>query len=124
MNQKFTTTGVTALERMNFKMQTRMIEQVLIYKLVLNPFGRAEECTIAALSTEYMNLVNFYHSQVCESFRDEQGFVHSFKEGPLHFLNPCASLEVNHTDSWGHGISTEWVNSDSLGRLKQRFMFV
>ena len=90
----------------------------------MNTFGSAEECRIAALSTEYMNLVNFYHSQSCEAFRDEQGFVHSFKEGPLHFLNPCASLEVDHTDPWGHGISTEWVNADSLGSLKQRFLFI
>lgn len=106
-------------------METRVIVQIKIYVLCMNTFGRAEESRVAAISTEYDSLVGFYNSQLLpEPERDEEGYLHAFKEGPLHRLNPVYSLELNHTDYWGNGISDDWIDENQLPKLKQTYLFL
>ena len=40
-------------------METRTIVEVKIFVLVLNTFGRAEECEVVAVSDDYDRLVNW-----------------------------------------------------------------
>lgn len=108
-------------------METRQITEAHIYVLVLNTFEHAEERTIAAVSDDYQKLVDFYNSQLLSSndqFRDELGFFHSFKEGPLHNLNPCHSLKLNDNASFGHGIHDEWVNVCNLDRIRSQYYWI
>lgn len=108
-------------------METRQIAEAHLYVLVLNTFGYAEESTIAAVSDDYQKLVDFYNSQLLPMnarFRDELGFFHSFKEGPLHNLNPCHSLKLNDNAPFGHGIHDEWVNVCNLDRIRSQYYWI
>ena len=97
-------------------MEIRTITEVRIYILVLNEMhNRAEYGRPVAMSTEYNNLVNYYNANLLEErFRDEDGYLHSFKEGPLFNFNPCMSLELNNLDIFGFGIQDKWINQDIL----------
>ena len=106
-------------------MEIRQVNEVHVYVLCLNTFGRAEEGTIAALSTDYNALVRFYNDQLCEKWRDETGFLHSFKKGSvLENLNPCNSLELNQLSIFGHGIRDEWVREYTFHRITSEYYFV
>ena len=108
-------------------MEIRQIAEVHIYVLVLNTFGSAESCEIAAISDDYQKLVDFYNSQLLpmnDQFRDEFGFLRSFKEGLLYNLNPCHSLELNDNAPFGHGIHDEWVNVCNLDRIRSQYYWI
>ena len=108
-------------------METRMIEQARVFVLVLNPFSRVEDGCIAAVSTDYTKLVEFYLSQLLPNekrYHDDAGFYISFKEGPLKHLNPCESLELNDLGLFGHGIHDEWVPLEQLSSVMQRYFEV
>lgn len=100
-------------------MEIRTVTEVRIYILTLNEMhSRAEYGEHVAISTEYNNLVNYYNANLLEEgFRDEDGYLHSFKEGPLFNFNPCMSLELNNLDIFGFGIQDKWINQDILGNL-------
>lgn len=98
-------------------METRTITitQVRVYKLILNDMRDAhvETCTIAAISTEYEKLVEWYKSQIApEPWRD--GRWHKvFAEGtPLEWYNPVYNLELNAYDPFDQGIRDEWVREE------------
>ena len=96
-------------------MEERIVKQVRIYKLILNPMVCAYEAgEIVALSGDYNRLVSWYEEQkLYEPYRDDSGWYRTFaKESPLHWFNPADNLELNCTDHFGHGISDEWVNED------------
>ena len=96
-------------------MEIRTINQVRIYKLILNPMiGCCEEGRIAAISCDYGKLVCWYEGQKLPTpFRDVEGWHRSFTEGsPLYWYNPAFTVVLNCTDDFGHGISDEWVNED------------
>lgn len=106
-------------------METRQVTEVHVYVLYLNTFGRAEEGTVAAFSTDYDALVRFYSNQLCEKWRDGAGFLHSFKEGsPLEHLNPCYSLELNQLELFGYGVHDEWISMDDFNRALANQYFV
>ena len=107
-------------------METRQINQVRIYVLILNTFGRAEEGIIAAISDDYDRLVNWYYQQLSKEYwRDDSGFWHSFKpDSPLVNLNPCFNLELNNTNHFGHGIHDEWINEDVFLNIRDQYTFV
>ena len=66
---------------------------------------------------EYENLIKYYNDNLLtEPIRDNEGYLHSFKEGGLYFYNPCYSLEVGSVDSSGHGIHFEWC-TESIDRI-------
>ena len=97
-------------------MEIRQITQVKIYILVLNNmYDRCEDGNIVAISSEYENLIKYYNDNLLtDPIRDNEGYLHSFKEGGLYFYNPCYSLEVGSVDSFGHGIHFEWCTEDIL----------
>ena len=97
-------------------MEIRQIRQIKIYVLVLNNmYGSYEDGRIVAISLEYENLIKYYHDNLLtEPIRDNEGYLHSFKEGDLYFYNPCYSLEIGSVDSYGHGIHFEWCTDDIL----------
>ena len=101
-------------------MEIRTIIEARIYILALNEiYSRAEYGRAVAMSTEYNNLVNYYNTNLLEErFRDEDGYLHSFKEEPLFNFNPCMSLELNNLDSFGFGIHDEWINQDILEDIR------
>ncbi len=91
-------------------MEARKINEVRVYKLVLNHVrDKCEESRIVAISGNYNKLVEFYNSCLApEPWRDGR-YSKVFKEGsPLEWYNP-ANIELNKTDYWGCGISDEWI---------------
>lgn len=108
-------------------MEYRTIEQVRLYVLVLNTFGRVEDGAVAAVSADYNKLVNFYMSQLLapeDRYRDNSGMYISFKDGPLRNFNPCFSLELNNTGVFGHGIHDEWIPVTSFPSVRTRYYMV
>lgn len=98
-------------------METRIVEQVRIYILNLNEIhSNVEYGRSVAVSTEYDDLVKLYNDNLLEErYRDEDGCLHSFKEGPLYNFNPCMSLKLNNDlDTFGFGIQDMWIPIDSL----------
>lgn len=96
-------------------MEARSVNQVRIYKLILNHIAdRAESATIVAISGNYDRLVSWYMEQKAPTpYRDDGGWYRTFAdESPLHWFNPADSLELNCPNHWGHGITDEWVNED------------
>lgn len=96
-------------------METRIITQVRIYKLILNHMSdRCESATIVAISGDYNRLVSWYREQkLPQPYRDNSGWYRTFADGThLHWFNPADTLELNCPDHWGHGITDEWVNED------------
>lgn len=96
-------------------MEARSVTQVRIYKLILNPMaGRCEDGAIVALSGNYNRLVSWYEEQKApQPYRDDDGWYRTFAEdSPLHWYNPADTLELNHPDHWGHGITDVWVEVD------------
>lgn len=108
-------------------MLTRTVEQVCVYVLVLNTFGRAEEGAVAAIATDPHKLQEFYESQLLppdKRYRDEHGMYISFADGPLKYFNPCDSLEIDQTDWYGYGIHSEWIPIEALDQLEARYYMV
>lgn len=107
-------------------METKNVTQYHVYLLVLNTFGAAEEMNIAAVSTDYNHLVSWYRDQFADSrWRDDLGFVHSFKEGsPIQNYNPCSSTVLNQLGCFGDGIKDEWVDQSSFETIPGRFYFL
>jgi len=114
-------------------MQTRVIEQVLVYKLLMNPMNaRTEESNLVAWSTELDNLINWYNNEKeVEPYTDVQenyGFDYNiknwykiFKKGShLEWYNPLDILE--EINRYGQGIHQEWVNIDLLENIESRYL--
>ena len=96
-------------------METRTVTQVRVYKLILNDMRDAhvETCTIAAISTEYEKLVEWYNSQLAPKVWRDGRWGKTFVEGsPLEWYNPAADLELNAYDPFNQGIRDEWVSEE------------
>ena len=111
-------------------METRTYEvkEIKVYKLILNDMRSAkiEYCDIAAFSTDYGKLVEWYKSQLApEPWRDGR-WGKTFKEGsPLEWFNPAGSLELNDTHSmWQHGIEDEWISMETFNEVKNSFLYI
>lgn len=106
-------------------METRTIVEVRIFVLVLNTFGRAEECEVVAVSDDYDRLVNWYLDQFADDPYREEGFYKTFKKGSfIEYNNPCGSLKLNDIRPFGHGIHDEWVSKDTYAKIQSKFNFV
>lgn len=100
-------------------METRTIttEQVHVYYLDLNHMAsRCESCTTVAASTEYDDLMRWYHDQLDPNGppgRDESGYYHFYKEGSdIYWYNPPGSKTLGDLDFWGHGFDESWMPMD------------
>lgn len=107
-------------------METRNIQEVRIYVLVLNTFGFAEDGEIVAVSDDYNRLVDWYNQQINPEGRYiENGWYKTFKKGsPIEYNNPCSSLELNNTYPFGHGIHDEWIPTETFYSLSGRYNVV
>jgi len=96
--------------------EIRQSTEVKIYVLVLNSmYDCCEGGNIVAISPEYENLIKYYNDNLlAEPIRDNEGYLHFFREGNLYFYNPCYSLEIGSLDLFGHGIHFEWCTEDIL----------
>ena len=104
-------------------METRTIEEIRIYVLVLNTFGAEEEGEIAAISDDYNKLVSWYKDQFNpEGKYREDGWLKTFRKGSLiEYNNPCLSIELNNTYPFGHGIHDEWISLQQFYSLGNRY---
>lgn len=106
-------------------METRITTEVRIFVLILNTFGRAEECEAVAISDDYDRLVNWYLSQFAEEPYREEGFYKTFKKDSyLEYNNPCDSIVLNQYNHYGQGIHDEWVSEDEYINIKNVYNFV
>lgn len=102
-------------------MEFRQINQVRVYKLILNPMhDRTESGCLVAVSTDYDKLVQWYLSQkAAVPYRDDRWYKVFEKGSQLEWYNPSASLELNELGAFGHGITDEWVNETTYHNFIQ-----
>jgi hypothetical protein len=108
--------------------QTRMVEQVLIHKLVMNPMrGNTENSVLVAWSDDKEKIVDFYNHEKVERYTNDgspsfpvHGDSHNWQKefrlgGCLEWYNPIDSFDqLNH---YGQGIQQEWVDLDFLPNI-------
>lgn len=104
-------------------METRTVQQVKIYYLIMNPVtDRAESGRIAMMSIEKDNLIKSYENERVAVYNDGN-FSKVFRQGgPLEWFNPVWTFEG--VDSFGHGLSEDWVDIANIDILKGRYFFV
>lgn len=101
-------------------METRKIEQVKVYKLLLNRMTapKIEYSEIVAVSTEKQKLIDW-----CESLKEPQVYhdgqrCKTFKkDSPLEWFNPCFSYD-DDSRNFEHGIYWEWVQIEVWENLQ------
>lgn len=107
-------------------METRTTTEVRIFKLILNPMtANAEVRSIVAASTSYDKLVQFYNSNLAEeSYRDERWYKVFKKNSPLEWYNAVASLDLNTSNIFGHGICDEWISEETWYNVRNSGDFI
>ncbi len=104
-------------------METRTIQQVKVYCLIMNPVtDRAESGRISVMSFDKDRLVKFYEDEIVESYDDDRFRKVFRKGGPLEWYNPLWTLES--IDSFGHGLREEWIDSTNIDYVKGNYYFV
>jgi len=103
-------------------METRQIEQVKIYGLILNTMGRAEDGALVALASSEEALREFYQSQLLETSERIGSWCYSFKEGVLRSYNP-SGLQDASEHHYGHGIFNQWVQREDIKQSVYRVDF-
>lgn len=112
-------------------METRLFteNQIHVFLLVMNDMrDRCEGATIAAISTDYDYLVNWYREQFAtEPYRDkepydEHSWYKAFKKGSvLEWYNPISNTELNHCDYFNRGIKDMWINERKLPEVQSNY---
>ena len=103
-------------------METRQIEQVKIYGLILNTMGSAESGALVALASSEAALKEFYQSQLLEESERIGSWLYSFKEGVLRSYNP-SGLQDASEHHYGHGIFNQWVQKEDIKQSVYRVDF-
>ena len=104
-------------------METRMVQQVKLYCLIMNPVtDRAESGRIAVTSFDKNRLLEFYQSEIVDSYKDDYYHKVFRKDGPLEWYNPLWTLDG--VDSFGHGLREEWIDSTNIDYVKTKYYFV
>lgn len=118
-------------------METRVLTQVKIYILVMNPMmGHTENRSAVAMSFEKEKLHQWYQDQICDPWTDEGensfeptgdmgGYYNEhhiwrkyFRRGsPLEWFNPIFDENLS---IYGHGVDHCWVNEDMLEEFKRQ----
>jgi hypothetical protein len=104
-------------------METRLVEQVKVYYLIMNPVtDRAESGRIAMMSTSRQSLISAYENEQVAIY-DDSNFRKVFKQGgPLEWYNPVWTFEG--VDPFGHGLSEDWVDMENLPMLQSKYYFI
>jgi hypothetical protein len=89
----------------------------------MNPVtDRAESGRIAMMSTSRQDLITAYENQQVVPY-DDGNFRKVFKQGgPLEWFNPVWTFEG--VDTFGHGLSEDWVEIGNLTALQSKYYFV
>lgn len=96
--------------------QKRVVTEVLIFKLVLNPItDRTESARLVAWSDEKQKLVDWYNSLKVEPYRDNNWYKTFLSGSPLEWYNGLIDLES--ISYLGHGIHEEWVEESILENI-------
>ena len=104
-------------------METRMVQQVKLYCLIMNPVtDRAESGRIAVTSFDKNRLIEFYQSEMVDSYKDDYYRKVFRKDGPLEWYNPLYNLDG--VDGFGHGLREEWIDSTNIDYVKSKYYFV
>jgi hypothetical protein len=104
-------------------METRLVQQVKVYYFIMNPVtDRAESGRIAMMSTSRQDLITAYENQQVVTY-DDNNYRKFFKQGgPLEWYNPVWTFEG--VDTFGHGLSEDWVDIQNLEMLKNKYYFI
>jgi hypothetical protein len=104
-------------------METRLVEQVKVYFLIMNPVtDKAESGRITMMSTSRQDLITAYENEQVAIY-DDGNFRKGFKQGgPLEWYNPVWTFEG--VDPFGHGLSEDWVDMQNLPNIKSKYYFV
>jgi hypothetical protein len=104
-------------------METRLVEQVKVYYLIMNPVtDRAESGRITMMSTDKNTLISAYKNENVSTY-DDGNYRKVFRQGgPLEWYNPLWTIEG--VDSFGHGLSEDWVDMENLQTLKNKYYFI
>ena len=111
-------------------METRQITQVHIYFLLLNSmFDRCEGRDIVLVADNKEKIYNYYNNNILpyeERFRDDYGYLHSFKSGSLLYNhNPLPFHLGFGEDCYDDlGIKDDWVEESSLYNIKSRYNWI
>lgn len=104
-------------------METRLVEQVKIYYLIMNPVtDRAESGRITMMSFDKNHLIQAYQNELTEPYDDDRFRKVFRKNGPLEWLNPVSTFDG--LDWFGHGIKEEWVDRVNVEHIKSKYYFV
>lgn len=104
-------------------METRTVEEVKVYKLILNSVYDCCECgDLVAASYDLNKLTGWYFEQRCPQYSSDDNYRRNFKEGSkLYRYNPCDyEVQAGTHDHWGHGISEEWVILNEMDDIIRR----
>lgn len=109
--------------------QTRQVEQVLVWKLILNPMtAKTEHSDLVAWSEDRDKLLDWYKSQLVEPYAEKgspsfecHGDSHIWhkvfaKGSALEWYNPMEN-EQGHPNHHGQGLHNEWVDIDFLPNI-------
>jgi len=104
--------------------ETRLLEQVKIYLLVMQPMtGNSENTSLEAISFERQKLIDWHNQQKVELYEDDgpdifEGGTKCYhkqfrKDGPLQWMNPIDTPDFV-PGTWGHGIHEQWIEEENI----------
>ncbi len=107
-------------------MEVRTVRQIKVYKLQLNPVtGSAEDFRVAAVSTDYDKLVEWYRNLEVEPYQDKDPddmhcyckyfWKHFRKCSSLEYYNPLSTTATPVNSNCG--IFAEWINEDTFHEI-------
>lgn len=114
-------------------METRqlILNQIKLYTLVLNQMldPKIEMGRIAAFSTEYDKLIEWYNAQKADEpysdkYCDRMYYKVFKKDSPLEWFNPADDLRPGELNHFGQGIKEEWILDNEFEAAKQRYLFI
>jgi len=85
-------------------LKKRTVEQALVYGLMLNTMGSAEDASLVALASSEQALKDYFDSQLLDKGEKIGGWFYSFKEGNLRNYNAGGT-------QW---IFSEWMNVEVI----------
>ena len=106
--------------------ETRLVEEVKVYLLVMQPMtGNAENTSLEAASFEKQKLIDWHNEQKVELYNDEgpdnfgdgsKCYRKQFRKGgPLEWMNPIDTPYFS-PGTWGHGIHEQWIEEENINR--------
>lgn len=92
--------------------EERTVNQIKIYKLVMNPvMANAEAESIALVSTEKQKLIDYHNQNLLKEYDRSTPIVRSYKEGSLLWGYNRLD-DVEQISLFRHGIHVEWCDEN------------